>query len=297
MAKEKRNVVLWIILVALILAVAGVVTYFCWHESTTEEKNEAENSLWLKIRSFEGEMQLDSLEKAISDYQWFFPHGRHANEVRSMKDRIDKERTAWIGVRYSDSIEAVEDFIRQHSNSFFRHEADRMLDSLSFVEARVEDTYDSYENYLSSYSDGLFAKEARKRMKDIDNGEVTDTESVNAAEVINEHFIALATEDTEKLKSTVADLVSTYIGKTAATPADVVEYMQSIHSDKNRKVSFSIQNTVVSKEVTNHKPEYTVIFLLDEFIKQNGHTDDISFMCNAKINHEGKITSLILSRR
>lgn len=297
MAKENRHILLWIMLVTLILAVSGVVVYLCWNKSTTDEKNEAENGLWLKIRAFEGEMQLDSLEKAISDYQWFFPHGRHAGEVRDMKERIGKERTDWVQARYSDSIEEVEDFIRNHSNSFFRHEAERILDSLSFVEARSEDTFEAYENYLSSYSDGLYSKDARMRMDVIDSGVVTDNESVNAGQVINDHFIALAMEDSEKLKSTVADLVVSYIGKVNATPADVVQYMQSIHSDKSRKVSFQIQNVVVSKEVNNHKPEYTVSFLLDEYIKQNGHTDDLCFVCMAKINHEGKITSLILSQR
>ncbi len=297
MAKENRNVLLWTVLVALILAVAGVVTYLCWNKSTTDEKNEAENGLWLKIRTFEGEMRLDSLEKAISDYQWYFPHGRHAGEVRDMKERIGKERADWIQARYSDSIEEVADFIRNHSNSFFRHDADRLLDSLSFVEARMEDTYEAYETYLSSYSDGIYSKEARKRMDVIDSGVVTDNESVNAGNVINDHFVALATEDSEKLKSTVADVVTSYIGKVNATPADVDQYMRSIHSDKSRKVTFQIQNMVVSKQVAGHKPEYTVSFLLDEYIEQGSHTDDLCFMCMAKINHEGKITSLILSRR
>ncbi len=297
MAKKNRHVLLWVVLVALILAVAGTVAYLCWDKSTTDEKNEAENALWLKIRTFEGEMRLDSLEKAISDYQWFFPHGRHSGEVRDMKDRIGKERADWVQTRYSDSIEEVADFIRNHSNSFFRHEADCLLDSLSFVEAQVEDTYAAYENYLSSYSDGMYSKEARKRMQVIDSGVVTDNESVNAGNVINDHFVALATEDEEKLRSTVADVVVSYIGKVNATPADVVQYMQGIHSDKERKVSFQIQNMIVSKNVTDHKPEYTVSFLLDEYIRQAGHTDDLSFVCMAKINHEGKITSLILSRR
>lgn len=297
MAKENRHILLWTVLVLLILAVAGGVAYLCWDKSTTDDKNEAENGMWLKIRAFEGEMQLDSLEKAISDYQWFFPHGRHAGEVRSMKERIEKERADWVQARYSDSVDEVADFIRNHSNSFFRHEADRLLDSLSFVEARVEDTFEAYENYLDSYSDGMYSKEARTRMDAIDSGVVTDNESINAGQVINDHFVALAQEDEETLKSTVADVVTSYIGKVNATHSDVVQYMQSIHADGTRKVSFKLQNLVVSKEVTDHRPEYTVSLLLNEYITQNGHTDDLSFACLAKINHKGKITTLILSQR
>lgn len=245
---------------------------------------------------FEGEMQLDSLENAISDYQWFFPHGKHANDVRDIKEKIETERKDWISAKYSGSIDQIEDFIRNHSNSFFRHDADRALDSLYFIDAQSDDTYASYENYLNSYSDGMYAEKAKERMAEIDNGTVTNSETVNASQVINEHFIALANNDSEKLKETIADAISTYMGKSNARPADVEQYMQSIHSDKNRTVSFELQNIIVTKEVNEHKPTYNVQFLLYETIATGNHTDKISFIGLSHINDAGKIISLILSR-
>ncbi len=296
MAKENKHIVLWIILIVLILALAGTCAYLYWNNSSENEKKSEENSLWLKIRMFEGEMQLDSLEAAISDYQWFFPHGKHANDVRDIKDKIEIERKDWISARYSDSIDQIEDFIREHSNSFFRHDADRALDSLYFVDAQAEDTYSSYENYLNSYSDGMYAKEAKERMEQIDNGTVTNSETVNASQVITEHFTALANNDNESLRETLADVISTYMGRSNASPADVEQYMQSIHSDKNRTVSFELQNIIVTKEVNEHKPTYNVQFLLYETVVTGGHTDKLSFVGLSRINDAGKIISMILSR-
>lgn len=296
MAKENKHIVLWIILVVLILALIGTCGYLYWNNSSENEKQNEESSLWLKIRMFEGEMQLDSLENAISDYQWFFPHGKHANDVRDIKEKIETERKDWISAKYSGSIDQIEDFIRNHSNSFFRHDADRALDSLYFIDAQSDDTYASYENYLNSYSDGMYAEKAKERMAEIDNGTVTNSETVNASQVINEHFIALANNDSEKLKETIADAISTYMGKSNARPADVEQYMQSMHSDKNRTVSFELQNIIVTKEVNEHKPTYNVHFLLYETIATGNHTDKISFIGLSHINDAGKIISLILSR-
>ncbi len=296
MAKENKHIVLWIILVVLILALIGTCGYLYWNNSSENEKQNEESSLWLKIRMFEGEMQLDSLENAISDYQWVFPHGKHANDVRDIKEKIETERKDWISAKYSGSIDQIEDFIRNHSNSFFRHDADRALDSLYFIDAQSDDTYASYENYLNSYSDGMYAEKAKERMAEIDNGTVTNSETVNASQVINEHFIALANNDSEKLKETIADAISTYMGKSNARPADVEQYMQSMHSDKNRTVSFELQNIIVTKEVNEHKPTYNVHFLLYETIATGNHTDKISFIGLSHINDAGKIISLILSR-
>lgn len=294
--KKNHHITLWLILILLILGIAGFVGYILWNDQKEEKDADSEKAAWLKVQRFESEMQLDSLEAAISYYQWNYVHGKHANQVRMLKDRIESEKRDWYTARYSDSTETVEDFIRNHSNSFFRTAANHLLDSLSFLEATEEDTYAAYEQYLDSYSDGMYAKEAKKRMEEIDEGETTETETTDASMVIANHFQALSTLNRELLKSTIADVVTSYIGKSNLTPADVEKYMESIHAIDGRKVSFQLKNIIVSKEVKDHVPTYLVNFVLNETIVQDGKTNQMNFSGLSKVSNQGKITSLILSQ-
>ena len=295
--KPNKHITLWMILIILILAIAGMVTYIYWDKTEEVDQAEAEKAAWLKIQQFESNMQLDSLEAAISYYQWNFVNGQHADQVRVLKDKIDVEKKDWAAVRYTDAVEDMEDFIRNHSDSFFRNEANRKLDSLTFLDAVDDNTYQAYEQYLASYSDGMYASEAKKRMESIDNGELSENEVTDAGQVINNHFIALAKENKELLKSTVADVVTSYMGKSNVTPADIEKYMFSIHSDSSRDISFQIRNLIINKEVENHTPTYSGHFVLTEIIHQDEKTFQHTFAGMATINSEGRLTSLILSQQ
>lgn len=295
--KPNRHITLWMILIFLILAVAGMVAYIYWDKTEEVDQAAAEKQAWLNIQQFESNMQLDSLESAISYYQWNFVNGQHADQVRMLKEKIEAEKKDWAAVRYTDAVEDMEDFIRNHSNSFFRNEANRKLDSLTYLEAADEDTYQAYEQYLDSYSDGMYAQEAKQRMDRIDNGAVSEHEVTDAGLVINNHFVALAKQNKELLKSTVADVVTSYMGKSDLTPADIEKYMYSIHSDSSRDISFQIRNLIINKEVENHTPTYSGHFVLTEIVHQGEQTIQHTFAGMAKINSEGRITSLVLSQQ
>lgn len=295
--KPNRHITLWMILILLILAVAGMVAYIYWDKTEEIDQAAAEKQAWLNIQQFESNMQLDSLESAISYYQWNFVNGQHADQVRILKEKIEAEKKDWAAVRYTDAVEEMEDFIRNHSNSFFRNEANRKLDSLTYLEAADEDTYQAYEQYLDSYSDGMYAQVAKQRMERIDDGSVSDHEVTDVGLVINNHFVALAKQNKELLKSTVADVVTSYMGKSDVTPADVEKYMFSIHSDNSRDISFQIRNLIINKEVENHIPTYSGHFVLTEIVHQGEKTIQHTFAGMAKINSEGLITSLVLSQQ
>ena len=295
--KKNRHITLWVILILLLAAVIGAVAYI-YHDKTEQATQEdAEKTAWLQIQKWEGTMQLDSLEKAIARYQDTFIHGAHADMVEAIRQKIESERKDWSMARMSDSVEDIEDFIRNHSDSFFRNEANRKLDSLTFLDAADDNTYQAYEQYLASYSDGMYASEAKKRMESIDNGELSENEVTDAGQVINNHFIALAKENKELLKSTVADVVTSYMGKSNVTPADIEKYMFSIHSDSSRDISFQIRNLIINKEVENHTPTYSGHFVLTEIIHQDEKTFQHTFAGMATINSEGRLTSLILSQQ
>ena len=294
--KKNRHITLWVILILLLITIAGSVAYIYHDKSQQINEEDAEKAAWLKIQKWEGMMQLDSLENAIAQYQDTFIHGRHADMVESIRQKIENERKDWQTARMSDSVEAIEDFVRNHSDSYYRNEANRKIDSLSYIEATDEDTYDAYERYLDSFGDGIYAKDAQKRMDTLDGGTISDKETEHATLTLQRHFNALATSDRETLVETTAPVLETYIGMTAAGRADVEVYMKNMHTDENRTITFVIKNIIVTKKVSEHVPTYEAQFTLDEQVAKGSNTETLNFVGNARINSEQQITSLILSR-
>jgi hypothetical protein len=122
--------------------------------------------------------------------------------------------------------------------------------------------------------------------------EVTD-----AGQVINNHFIALSKGDRQLLKSTVADVVTSYIGMSNVTPADIEKYMNSLHADSSQDIKYVIRHIIVNKETDGSTPHYKVHFSVTQIIRQGDKTGEHTFAGLSDINSEGKITSLILSQQ
>lgn len=130
---------------------------------------------------------------------------------------------------------------------------------------------------------------------DFENENVTDHEEANAGEVLNNHFVALAKGDREMLRNTVDDVVTSYIGMSNATPADIEKYMQSLHANGSSELSYMIRHLIVNKDVDGGF--YTVNFSLTQIIRQGEKTIEHTFTGRSEINRESKITALILSQQ
>ena len=284
------------ILILLIIAIIGGGLYIYFHNQQEESNTNLEKVAWNKIKRFESELQIDSLEKAISDYQWNFPNGIHSAMVRTIKENLESEKRDWEKTKYTDDPAEMEEFILNHSDGYFRVEANRKLDSLSYFEAADIDTYESFEEYLDSYPDGMYAGEAKHHMDNFDSGEVSNGETTAVTETLIRHFVALSENNKNAIDETVADVLTTYIGKSGISRIDVEKYMESIHADKNRAIQFDIKNVNINKTVDNHTPIFEARFLLEEIITKDGHTDKIKFNGSARMNKEKQITSMILSQ-
>lgn len=295
--KKNRHIILWVIIAVLLLTFIGFVAYIYHDKSQQQSQEDAEKAAWLKVQKWEGLMQLDSLEAAISQYQDVFIHGVHAEQVEAIRQKIETERTAWLQALNAATVEEMEDFVRNHSDSYYRNQANRKIDSLSYLEANDEDTYAAYERYLDSFGDGIYATEAQKRMDDLDGGTISDKETASVQQMLDKHFKALATNDKQMLDETIAPMLSTYIGQNDASRADVNQYMKRMHSDSERTLNFMLQNTTVAKEVNDHKPTYSITFTLTEEATKGSQTNTLNFIGKAQLNDELQITSLSLNAK
>lgn len=289
---KNHHVGCWLILFFLIIIIGGSIYYLYNNYSKNKEYDNSEKKAWMEIERFDSEENLDSLEKYINNYQHHFPEGRHAEQVMNLKQRVDSERRDWKSLQQNISVEALEDFVREHSDGYFRNIASRMIDSLLYAEAVKEDTYQAYQNYLDSYIDGRFTDKAEARMLALRNGEIGKGEQTKIENTLNTHFDALAQNDKSHLLSTLSNQLESYLGKNDVTHTDVVKYMMSIHEDLNRTISFSFDDVNIKKETIDEQQQFTANFTLKETIEIGDKTEEKQFKTIVLLDDRYRIVSL-----
>lgn len=290
--KKNHHIGCWFVLIVLLAVIAGVGTY-CYNIYKEKRDFDAgEQRAWLAIERYDGKDQLDSLVASLHRYQKHYPNGRHADQVLNICLRVDSERRDWKQVRHNVTLENLEEFIRQHSDGYYRDEASRMIDSLLYLEAKTADTYKAYRNYIQTYENGIYAARAKARMMELLKGCVGRGEAIEVENTLNQHFRALAENDREMLLSTVSRALGTYVGKTDATRADIVKYMLSIHETAGRQVAFELSNLSIAKLVDEHTLHYNVAFSFDESVFVDGEETMRSFNATAILDFNYLICSL-----
>lgn len=130
---------------------------------------------------------------------------------------------------------------------------------------------------------------------DFEKETVTDHEVTDAGTVITNHFMALSKGDKQLLRNTVADVMRTYIGMPEATPADVEQYMNSLHTSGSQDISYVVKHLIVNKDVDGGI--YKASFSLTQIVRQDQKNIEHTFVGRAEINREGKMTALMLTQQ
>lgn len=295
--KKNHHVGCWVVLLLLLAVVGGIGFYQYKIYSEEREYEQGEQEAWLNIERFDRDDMLDSLLRAVKHYQRHYPDGRHAEQVINIRMRVDSEQRDWKQVVQNLSIDNLEDFIRQHSDGYFRKYASSMIDSLLFLEAKDEDTYKAYRSYVAGNEEGRYVRQAVKRMKQLAAGSVGKGEAIAAEGTVRQHFEALATANNQLLLATLAQDVNSYIGKPNATHTDIVRYMASMHEDVNREIEFTFSDMNTSKQIDDDRISFTVSFSFDELIRLDGDETTRSFTGIAHLNSDMLITSLAFKTR
>lgn len=130
---------------------------------------------------------------------------------------------------------------------------------------------------------------------DFEKETVTDHEVTDAGTAITNHFMALSKGDKQLLRNTVADVMRTYIGMPEATPADVEQYMNSLHTSGSQDISYVVKHLIVNKDVDGGI--YKASFSLTQIVRQDQKNIEHTFVGRAEINREGKMTALMLTQQ
>ena len=283
-----------LLMVLLLLAVAG---FAYWWFMLRETRNYSEDEAWALISHYQNTDQPDSLYDILNYYMSQYPEGRYYSETSTLLSRFENERDELESILKSNcTIKNVDTYVYAHPDGFFRTKALGVLDSLEFADAQKHNTPDAYQEYLDKYPNGKFRSQAQTELADAqENSIVTEEEMGEVTTVIQKHFQAIQDNDSIEILETIAENLSSYIGKQNSTEDDVIKYMKHTNEGRNVKI-FKTSDYDVSKVVTAGIPIYNVRFALNEKINPNDslHSRVRDFKGTAIVNAKKKITALVL---
>lgn len=145
MKKKKRNAFLWIVILVLLL----IAAFFVYNE--TIRKGNLERSGW------ETAVRENSVEGFLV-YMEAFPGGAHAQEAEAALIRLKTdEASVWEGIKTTDRVTELRDFLQRHPASNYAPLVKRRLDSLSWMGALHANTAASYSDYMMMVQSGEFS--------------------------------------------------------------------------------------------------------------------------------------------
>lgn len=288
-----RNKWLWVALLSAMIL--GGIIYAVL--SLTRGTELTETDAWQRVGHFQAAGELDSMEAALNDYLWTYGDGRYSEDARTLRDRLNRERDEWEKVVDNHcTLEAVDEYIYAHPDGFYRSEALVLLDSLSFLDAQEQNTEEALMNYMEQYPTGRFVSQAQTLLKSVEKTDVTDEEAKAAKATVEKHFKDMQ-ENEQTIVTTLADNMSSYIGKPNPTVSDVLAYMAHFHKGNDTK-TLSAKDFSVKKMMHPDGPMYSVQFMLVETINADDTTkcEVKNLKGNAILDAAMLMTSLVLEK-
>lgn len=301
---KKRLIIAAAAIAAIALLAWGA--YAIFHKDKSDliaDNNMSEPDSWELICHYRDTNNPDSLEGALEKYIRAYGKGQHAFDVKTLRERLNKEKKYWNNVEESGAKrEMVEKYLNEYKEEgFFYLRAIDKLDSITFFEKQELNTVEAYQDYLDLYPDGRYEDQAKANLAKLDAVPLTDAEEENVKKVIVKHFEAMAQKDTMAINATIAKNLSSYLGKKPCKPRDVNEYVRHMFQDSERQVKFELTDFKIKKIVIieDGDPIYNVTFVLNETMNKPAEhaivkDTERDYDGTAILNDDMLITSLLL---
>ena len=282
--KKKSHTAL-IVAFVLALIVCGVCFYFY-----SNAKNDKEREAYEYAMNSSDPAVLQSYLDTYTDAP-----EEHRDSIEAhiaMLKQIDQD---WTNAVVSGSKAALEDYLAKHPDSPHKAEAQNKIDSLDWAQASQENTLDAYKLYLSEHENGSHVDEANDAVKALNAKTVQPEEKSAITAIFRRFFQAINAKDENKLTATVSNFMTSFLGKSDATRADVITFMEKIYKDDITNMNWHLNNDmkIDKKEIGEDEYEYTVNFSAIQNIERTDPTKEkqAKYKINAKVGPDGQITS------
>jgi predicted RNA-binding Zn-ribbon protein involved in translation (DUF1610 family) len=285
--KGKRNVI--IVSLVIILLIVGGGLYFHSYESKNAERN-----AWNTAMNSEDQGVLQSYLDEFKDA----PEA-HRDSIEAHLNILKQADIDWTNVLVSNSRDAFQEYLESHANTPHKAEAEHKIDSLDWVLAKSLNTIDAFQTYKDSHPSGEYTDDADEQMKVINSKTVQPEEKRMISAIMNEFFSSINANDENGLKSTVADVLSSFLGKSSATKNDVETFLHKIYKADIESMNWSIPGDlkISKKEIGDNKYEYTVTFQAVENVNHiNSTSSSQQYRIKAKVDPNEKITEFNMDK-
>lgn len=288
-SEKKNNRFIWIISFVIALIICGTLYYF-YHSASQQQEEEA----------YEYAMKSndpDVLQSYLETYK--DADQAHIDSIMSHLNMLKTLDTEWTNAIVSGSKEAIEAYLQKYPNSPYRQEAWNKMDSIDWQIAKKADTAEAYQTYLDEHTDGSHIEEAENAMKKAKSRDLQPEESQMVSSLFRKFFQSINTRNEDGLTATCEDVLSSLLGKPAATKSDVLTFMNKLYKEDITNMIWRINDDyqIKKREVGDEEYEYQVVFTARQEVSRNdGSTQEGNFKISATVSPDGKISAFNMAR-
>lgn len=288
-SEKKNNRFIWIISFVIALIICGTLYYF-YHSASQQQEEEA----------YEYAMKSndpDVLQSYLETYK--DADQAHIDSIMSHLNMLKTLDTEWTNAIVSGSKEAIEAYLQKYPNSPYRQEAWNKIDSIDWQIAKKADTAEAYQTYLDEHTDGSHIEEAENAMKKAKSRDLQPEERQMVSSLFRKFFQSINTRNEDGLTATCEDVLSSLLGKPAATKSDVLTFMNKLYKEDITNMVWRINDDyqIKKREVGDEEYEYQVVFTARQEVSRNdGSTQEGNFKISATVSPDGKISAFNMAR-
>lgn len=224
----------------------------------------------------------------------------HRDSIAARLEMLKKQDNDWDNAIVSGSKTALLDYIAKHPDSEHLTEAKHKIDSIDWADASNENTVESFELYMAQHPTGEHADEATSAIKQIKAKSVQSDEKTMVTSALRHFFQSINAKDETGLEASVSPILSNFLGKTDATRADVITFMNKIYKDDITNMNWHLNNDykIDKKEVGEERYEYTVNFSALQRVEKAAaeSTQEIRYQVKATVNPDGLISAMSMTK-
>ena len=288
-ARKKNARSILIISLVFSVLVCGILYYFYDNANRNKEEEAYEYAM-----QSSDPMVLQSYLDTYKDAE-----EAHRDSIMAHLEMLKSIDQDWTNALVSGSKQALEDYLQKYPNSPHKQEAWNKIDSIDWNVAKAADNVQAYQAYLDAHADGAHIEEAENAMKKAKSRDLQPEEKQMVSGLFRQFFQSINSHNADGLSATCEDILSSLLGKTSATKADVVTFMDKLYKDNVANMNWHINNDyqIKKREVGEEDYEYQVQFsavqnldLTDGSKKQN------NFKINAVVSPAGKVSSFNMNQ-
>ena len=286
--KKKNNKTVYIASVVIAIAIIGACAYFYTSAQNGKEQDEYEYAM----RSDDPTI----LQTYLANYK--DAPQEHIDSINAHLQILIQQDQEWIDALVSGSKAALNEYLDKHPDSPHRQEALSKIDSIDWMLCIKENSVEEYQTYISIHPDGLHYEEAVTALEKIKANEVSSDERLAISGIFHNFFVSINSKNENNLTTNIGEQIN-FLGRQNATREDIVEFMYKLYKNDVESMIWSITSDyeISKKEIGDLQYEYSTTFMVSQDVKKDDGTNTINkFRINAKVDPDGKITEMAMTR-